>query len=72
MISFSYVLLRHDELDAIPAFGLFEPLVSVHSDLSAERLGEDENVADDSVVGNDVVIWLADSRRDAADCAPKM
>ena len=64
------VLLGDDELDPVPPLRLVEPLVRVDADLRAERLGEDEDVADDGRVWDDELVGLADGGGHAADGAP--
>jgi len=70
LVGFTHVLLGDDELDAVPALRLVEPLVGVDCDLGTQRLREDEDVADDSGVGDDELVGLAHGGGNSADGAP--
>merc|ERR1719481_1920622 len=70
LISFAHVFLGDDQLDPVPALGLIQPLVSIDGNLSSQWLGQDQDVADDSAVGNDELVWLTDGGGHSSDGAP--
>lgn len=72
VISFADVFLRHNQLDSVPAFRLFQPLVSVDGDLSSQRFRQHQDVTHNGVVWNDVVVRVADGGSDSADGAPRI
>jgi len=43
--------LEEKDFLPVPSFRLIEPLVSVDSDLGAERFGQDKHVSNDSRIG---------------------
>ena len=67
-----HVLLAHDQLHLAPSIGVVEPLVGVDGHLGAERLGENEHVADHGVVGHDELVGRAYGGRHAADDEPRI
>jgi len=58
LVGFPHIILGDNELDAIPALGLVQPLVSVGSHLGAERFRQDENISHYSIVWPEMLVRL--------------
>lgn len=70
LLSCSLLITSMSHLDTVPTFRLLKPLMSVDCDLRSERLCKHQHVSHDSIIGNDVVVGVADGRCDSTDCAP--
>merc|ERR1711997_417462 len=61
LVSFANVFFTYNKFDSVPTFRLIKPLMGINGYLSSKRLGQNQDITNDSRIRNNELIWLTNS-----------